>query len=134
MAQAMTTSPTRDLSPGTQGESTRSAPVFVPNTDIYETEDHIVLVADMPGVAPHDVDVNLERRVLTVRGRVPVQAPEGYRRVHSEYGVGDFERVFTLSEEIDRDHIEASHENGVLTLKMPKAESAKTRKIEVKAV
>lgn len=113
------------------GEATRSAVIFRPDTDIFETEDHVVLVADMPGVAPGDVDVNLERRVLTIRGRLPAKVHDGYRRVHAEYGEGDFERTFTLSEEIDRDRIEASHKNGVLTLKMPKAETAKTRKIAV---
>jgi HSP20 family molecular chaperone IbpA len=133
MAQEMTTTAKREVTPAEQGEVTRSAVVYRPDTDIYETEDHVVLVADMPGVAPADVDVNLERRVLTIRGHVHRQAHDGYRRVHAEYGEGDYERVFTLSEEIDRDHIEASHKNGVLTLKMPKAESAKTRKITVKA-
>lgn len=133
MAQEMTTTAKREVTPAEQGEVTRSAVVYRPDTDIYETEDHVVLVADMPGVAPADVDVNLERRVLTIRGHVPRRAHDGYRRVHAEYGEGDYERVFTLSEEIDRDRIEASHKNGVLTLKMPKAESAKTRKITVKA-
>ncbi|MEW5424064.1 Hsp20/alpha crystallin family protein [Amorphus sp. 3PC139-8] len=133
MAQEMTTTAKREVTPTEQGEVTRSAVVYRPDTDIYETEDHVVLVADMPGVAPADVDVNLERRVLTIRGHVHRQAHDGYRRVHAEYGEGDYERVFTLSEEIDRDRIEASHKNGVLTLKMPKAESAKTRKITVKA-
>lgn len=133
MAQEMTTKAKRGVTPAEQGEVTRSAVVYRPDTDIYETEDHVVVVADMPGVPPADVDVNLERRVLTIRGHVRRQAHDGYRRVHAEYGEGDYERVFTLSEEIDRDRIEASHKNGVLTLKMPKAESAKTRKITVKA-
>lgn len=132
MAQAMTAMAKREADAAAPGQATRSAVVYRPNTDIYETEDKVVLMADMPGVAPEDVDVNLERGVLTVRGRVPVQAPEGYRRVHSEYGVGDFERVFSLSEEIDRDRIEASHIDGVLTLKMPKAETAKVRRIAIK--
>src|SRR3546814_10866427 len=97
----MTTTAKREVTPTEQGEVTRSAVVYRPDTDIYETEDHVVLVADMPGVAPADVDVNLERRVLTIRGHVHRQAHDGYRRVHAEYGEGDYERVFTLSEEID---------------------------------
>ena len=71
--------------------------------------------------------------MLSIRGRVRQQPHEGYRRVYAEYGEGDFERVFTLSEDIDRDHIEASHKDGVLTLQLPKAATAKTRKIDVKA-
>lgn len=134
MAQEVTTTRKREAARGDGGgEPSRPMAIYLPNTDIYETEDHVVLVADMPGVAPGDVDVTLERRVLTIRGRVPAEGHAGYRRVYAEYGEGAFERVFTLSEEVDRDHIEASHKNGVLTLKMPKAETAKTRRIDVKA-
>lgn len=133
MAQQMTTTVNRELTPSSAGEATRPAAVSMPPADIYETQDHVVLVADMPGVAPGDVDVSLERRVLTIRGHVPVETHEGYRRVHTEFGERDFQRVFALSEEIDRDLIEASHKNGVLTLKLPKAELARTRKIEVKS-
>ncbi|MCT7378086.1 Hsp20/alpha crystallin family protein [Chelativorans salis] len=133
MAQEVTTTRKRDVARTNGGEPSTAAPIYLPDTDIYETVDHIVLVADMPGVAPGDVDVTLERRVLTIRGKVPTEAHDGYKRLYAEYGEGDFERVFTLSEEVDRDHIEASHKNGVLTLKLPKAESAKTQRIEVKA-
>lgn len=133
MAQEITATKKREVARDDGGEATRSAVVYRPDTDIYETEDHVVLVADMPGVAPENVDISLERRVLTVRGRAPAEAHDGYRRVHAEYGEGDFERMFTLSEDIDGDHIVASHKNGVLTLKMPKAESAKAKKIKVKA-
>jgi len=131
MNQEMTTTGKQEVTQTGEGEATRSAVIFRPDTDIYETEDHVVLVADMPGVATGDLDVNLERRVLTIRGRLPGKVHDGYRRVHAEYGEGDYERTFTLSEEIDQEHIQALHKNGVLTLKMPKAEMAKTRKIAV---
>lgn len=117
---------------GNGTEPAHSAQRYLPDTDIYETDDHMVLVADMPGVRPDDVDITLERRVLTIRGRVAAPVHDGYRRFHIEYGEGDFERAFTLSQEIDRDRIEADYTNGVLTVKLPKTESAKTRKIEVK--
>lgn len=133
MAKEMTATAKREIANEDRGETTRPTAIFVPDTDVYETEDQVVVVADMPGVAPDGVDVTLERRVLTIRGHVPSEAHDDYRRIHAEYGQGDFERVFTLSEEIDRDRIEASHKNGVLTLKMPKAASAKTQKIRVKA-
>lgn len=134
MAQEIATPEKREVGRTDGGEATRAAAVYMPATDIYETDGHVVLVADMPGVAPDGVDIGLERRVLTIRGRMPAESHDRYRRIHAEYGEGDFERVFTLSEEIDRDRIEASHRSGVLTLKMPKAESAKPRKIEVKAM
>ena len=108
-------------------------PVFLPPADIYETRDNIVVLAEMPGVAPDGVDITLERRVLTIRGRSATSDHSGYQRVYNEYADGDYERVFTLSENIDRDRIEATLKDGVLNLVLPKAESARARKIELKA-
>jgi len=107
-------------------------PVFLPPADIYETRDNIVVLAEMPGVAPDGVDITLERRVLTIRGRSATSDHSGYQRVYNEYADGDYERVFTLSENIDRDRIEATLKDGVLNLVLPKAESARARKIELK--
>jgi HSP20 family protein len=107
-------------------------PVFVPPSDIYETRDSIVVLAEMPGVAPDGVDITLERRVLTIRGQSSGSSHAGYQRVYTEYADGDYERVFTLSENIDRDRIEATLKDGVLHLILPKAETAKARKIELK--
>jgi HSP20 family molecular chaperone IbpA len=87
----------------------------------------------MPGVAPDDVDVTLERQVLTLRGKVRPTAPEGYRRLSSEYRVGDYIRVFTLSDEIDQTKINASFQNGVLRLELPRSAESKPMKITVKA-
>src|SRR5438034_4614192 len=89
-----------------------SRPVFVPPADIYETRDSIVVLAEMPGVAPDGVDITLERRVLTIRGRSAANSHPGYQRVYDEYADGDYERVFTLSENIDRDRIEATLKDG----------------------
>jgi HSP20 family molecular chaperone IbpA len=114
-------------------ESTRGTPVFRPLTDIRDTGQGVELTLEMPGVGPGDVDIDLERRVLTVRGRGRATAPEGYRQVYAEYREGDYERTFTLSEEIDESRIQADMANGVLTLKLPRAEAAKPRRIEVKA-
>jgi len=108
-------------------------PLFLPAADIYETRDNLVVLAEMPGVAPDGVDITLERRVLTIRGRNAVGDHAGYRRVYDEYADGDYERVFTLSENIDRDRIEATLRDGVLHLVLPKAETAKARKIELKS-
>jgi HSP20 family protein len=120
--------------PQTTGSSERVSPrpVFLPAADIYETRDNIVVLAEMPGVAPDGVDITLERRVLTIRGRSAAGDHGGYQRVYNEYADGDYERVFTLSENIDRDRIEATLKDGVLHLVLPKAETAKARKIELK--
>lgn len=133
MAQEMSINTKEELASGDGTEAMRASAVYRPNADIYEVDDHVVVVTDMPGVAPDDVDVTLERRVLTIRGHVRPRTPDGYRRVYAEYGEGDFERVFTLSEDIDQDRIVASHSNGVLTLELPKAEAMKPKKISVKA-
>jgi HSP20 family protein len=120
--------------PATEGrEHTTNRPVFIPPSDIYETEDSIVVLAEMPGVGPDGVDITLERRVLTIRGRSAANEHTGYQRVYNEYADGDYERVFTLSENINRERIEATLRDGVLHLILPKAESAKARKIELKA-
>lgn len=115
------------------GDGGTRAPLFRPATDIFETDDGVVLVADMPGVGPADIDVTLERGVLTIRGHAQPPAPEGYRQAYGEYVAGDYERVFTLSENIDQDDIRATTANGVLRLELPKAAGAKPKRIEVKA-
>jgi HSP20 family protein len=116
------------------GQRTSTRPVFVPPADIYETGNNIVVLAEMPDVAPDGVDITLERRVLTIRGRSAVNDYAGYQRVYNEYADGDYERVFTLSENINRDRIEATLKDGVLNLVLPKADTAKARKIELKPV
>jgi HSP20 family protein len=115
------------------GQRTPPRPVFLPPADIYETKDNIVVLAEMPGVSSEGVDISLERRVLTIRGRSVANEHGGYQRVYNEYADGDYERVFTLSENIDRDRIEATLKDGILQLVLPKAEAAKARKIELKA-
>ena len=114
-------------------ESTRGVTVYRALADIRGTDEGVVLTVEMPGVGRGDVDIDLERRVLTIRGRGRVTSPEGYRLVYAEYGEGDYERVFTLSDEIDEGAIRAEMANGVLTLTLPKAEAAKPKRIEVKA-
>lgn len=133
MSTEMTKTENSEVSRPNGGETTRGVPVYRPSTDIWEAEDRVVISLDMPGVSCDGVDVTLERRILTIRGHVDAAAPEGYRQVHAEYGIGDFERVFTLSEDFDQDKIEASQKDGVLTLELPKAAASKPKKVEVKA-
>ena len=114
-------------------ERTRERTVFTPRTDIYEREDALVLVADMPGVDQNSVEINVDRRVLTVTGRVVPEQVADHRLAYAEYESGDFERSFTLTEEVDIEKIEATVRNGVLRLVLPKSEAAKPKKITVKA-
>jgi HSP20 family protein len=115
-----------------KGELTRERNVYTPAVDIMERKDDIVLLADVPGVDETSVDLTLEKNVLTIYGKVTADVPGGYTLYLSEYGTGDYQRVFTLTEEVDRDRIQATVKNGVLRLVLPKAEAVKTRKIAVK--
>lgn len=113
-------------------ESTRNVPVFIPAVDIYESEQALTLVADMPGVPIENVDIDLDGEQLTIRGTVP-ESEGGGRVLFKEYTMGDYYRQFTLSNDIDREKIQASMKDGVLKLVLPKAEAAKPRKIEVRS-
>lgn len=114
-------------------EPTRPRPVFRPPADIFETPRAVTLVLEMPGVRAEGVEVTLEKRVLTIRGHSSVARPENYQRIYSEYGEGDYERSFSLSEDIDAERIEATCKHGVLTLELPKAQEATPRQINVRA-
>ena len=114
-------------------ERTKPRRVFRPDVDITEREDDTILIADMPGVDGRSLDITLEKNIITIKGRVEQEVPEGHRLVYGEYEVGDYERAFTLSDEVDKDRIQATIKNGVLRLVLPKAAAAKTRKIEVMA-
>ncbi len=116
-----------------QVERTRSTKVYTPDVDIMEAGDSILVVADMPGVDESSVDITLEKNVLSIYGKVEPEIPEKHELVYAEYGVGDYQRSFTISDEIDRDGIQATVKNGVLRLTLPKAKAAQTRKIAVKA-
>jgi len=114
-------------------ERTRPHKVYTPNVDILERKDEIVVTADLPGVDEKSLDINLEKNVLTINGRVDTEVPKEYRLAYSEYGIGDYQRAFTLSDEVDKERIHATIKNGILRLVMPKAAAAKTRKITVTA-
>jgi HSP20 family molecular chaperone IbpA len=118
-----------EFAPPVEAETTSDRRVFMPATDIFESEGELVVLADMPGVEKDNVEIMLEQNVLTIYGRVTEPELCGYRLVHCEFGTGNFRRVFALSSEIDRDKIEASLKNGVLKLVLPKSKSALPRKI-----
>ncbi len=112
-------------------EATRPGAFFQPAVDIFETPEELVLVADMPGVMPDAVDVDLEGDQLSVEGRLRSEEYEGLKPLYVEYGVGGYYRSFTLGENVDRDGIKAQLKDGVLVLKLPKAQHARPRRITV---
>jgi HSP20 family molecular chaperone IbpA len=93
----------------------------------------VVLLADVPGVDESHLDITLDKNVLTIRGRVEAPSHQGYTPLRAEYGIGDFERVFTVSDDVNRDAIEATVKDGVLELKLPKTAQSARRKINVVA-
>lgn len=114
-------------------ERTKTRTVFAPAIDILEQEDALILRADLPGAVEKTTDITLENGVLTIRAEVA----EAHHREGTgwlqEYVPGDYERSFTISDEIDQEHIEAHVKDGVLTLRLPKAAPARPRKIQVVA-
>ncbi|KUJ80902.1 heat-shock protein Hsp20 [Ruegeria marisrubri] len=124
---------TADKTPAETPETTTGGRIYRPLTDIVETDEGVTLMLEMPGVAAEDVDVTLEKRVLTIRGKVHPAHPEKLQLAYAEYGEGDFERAFTLSDDFDPEKIGASVANGVLTVTLPRAEQAQPKKITVTA-
>jgi HSP20 family molecular chaperone IbpA len=122
--------------PGTAREATaasegRARRVYRPRVDLFETDTHWLLLADMPGVDESSVEVTLERNVLTMRGTPASIEPEaGMRLLWREFEPGVYERGFTLTDEIDRDSIEAGVKNGVVRVRLAKARP-RTRKITI---
>jgi HSP20 family protein len=108
------------------------ARVFVPDADIYESEDVLTVILEMPGVGRDNVKVGVEDGVLKVEGRLDLSKYQGLRPLHTEYNIGHYARTFQLSSKIDQNKITASMKDGVLSLTLPKVEEAKPRRIEVK--
>ncbi len=113
-------------------ERTRNGKVYVPKVDIYETKEAIIVLADMPGVDEKTVDVVLDKNTLTISGTSEPLSFKDYSIGYCEYDVGDYQRAFTISDEVDKDKIEATVKNGVLRLILCKAEKVKARKIAIK--
>jgi len=107
--------------------------VYTPEVDIVETPENYVLDVYMPGVNEQSAEATLENDVLTIRGQVQRSAKENLRLTYQEYEVGDYRRVFTLSDGVDRDRVSATVRDGVLHLVLPKSESSKARRIAIKA-
>ena len=112
-------------------EATIPTRAFLPNTDIYETEDALNVVMEMPGVEKSNVEVGIEDGVLKVYGRIDFSKYERLQPVYTEYNIGHYARSFRLSSKIDQTKIRAQMNDGVLSLVLPKVEEAKPRVISV---
>ena len=115
----------------TAEEQTMPGKFFVPDTDIHETGEALVVTMEMPGVGKDSIDVRLEKDVLSIEGRVDFGQYQDVEPVYTEYNVGHFRRSFKLSNEVDQAKIAAGLEDGVLTLNLPKVEEQKPRTIAV---
>src|SRR5579863_8985284 len=105
---------------------------WAPAVDIVETENELVLKADVPGVALKDIDIQLENGTLTVKGERKFEKDEknkGFHRMERSYG--SFVRYFTVPDSVDSEHVKAAYEAGVLTITLPKKEIAKPKAIKV---
>ena len=116
---------------GTERMRTRS--IFIPRADIYETMEDVVITIDMPGLNEDAIDITLEKNILAINGVSSQNEPDGYSLEFAEYEPGDYERSFRLTDQINREDIQAVYRDGVLKLTLPKAEAAKPRKISVKS-
>jgi HSP20 family protein len=114
------------------GEPTRPERYYVPSVDIYETQDAVTILAEMPGVGKEGVEIDLEDGTLTIKGFRTDQKNEGETMLLQEFESGSYMRKFSVAETIDQGKIEAKMADGILTLVLPKVEPAKPRKIEVK--
>lgn len=113
------------------GEPTKEGLTWVPEVDIMESKEAIVLHADLPGVKKENIDIDVHDGVLSLCATVD-PLPERWRNVYSEYQPGGYCRRFTLGEQVDPAKITASLDNGVLTLTLPKADAHKPRKVAIR--
>jgi HSP20 family molecular chaperone IbpA len=112
-------------------EQKRQPVVMTPPVDIYETEEGILLLADMPGVPKENLDVHVDKNMLTIKGEIGDIVPKDINPLYVEFNGKAFERAFTLGPDVDVSKIEASMNAGVLKIFLPKSEEVKPRKIEV---
>jgi HSP20 family molecular chaperone IbpA len=112
-------------------ETTVPSRAFLPVTDIFETDQALTVVLEMPGVSKDNVDISVENDILTIEGRIDYSKYEGLQAVYTEYNIGHYVRSFQISSKIEQSGISAELKDGVMTLVLPKAETAKPRKIKL---
>ncbi len=121
----------QDATPVSREETRSAGRVLVPAVDIFESDADLILVADMPGVDKEGLDINLDKGILTINGEVKL--PSRGQSLQREFAGANYYRQFKLSEHIDTDKTSAALVYGVLTLTIPKAESAKPKRIEIRS-
>jgi HSP20 family protein len=114
-----------------QTETARNEATLMPPVDVIEDVNGITLYADLPGVPKDKLHLQVEADTLTIEGEVALDLPEGMEASHAEVSLSHYRRVFTLSKELDAQKVGAEFNNGVLKLRIPKAEHAQPRRIEV---
>jgi HSP20 family protein len=129
-SQELSVQEKRELAP--KEEKTVPAKYYVPNADIFETDDALTVVMEIPGVEKNDVSVKLENEALRIEARIDHGKYEGLEPVYAEYNIGHYARAFTLSNKIDQDGISADLAEGVLTLTLRKAQEAVPKRIPIK--
>lgn len=117
---------------GADVERTRAEHYYSPDVDIMETNNEIVVMADIPGADEQSVDITLENDILRIEAAVARRDQPGHGPSLREYGVGPFARSFLITGDVDRQGIEASVRNGTLRIRLPKVQEARSRKIAVK--
>lgn len=114
-------------------QSGTSLGAYVPAMDLLEQDDQLIVKAELPGMTAEDIDISVQGNVLTLRGEKKEERNEEGKRFHYvERRSGMFHRTLSLPTEVDAENINASYRDGVLTIKLPKSEAAKPRRIAVK--
>lgn len=122
-----------EVSKTTQQQPSRNEAALMPPVDVIEDAAGITLFADLPGVSKDKLSLQVEGDALTIEGEVSLPTPEGLEASYAEVGLPRYRRVFTLSKELDAGKVSAELNHGVLKLRIPKAEHAKPRRIEIQA-
>ena len=131
MAQSQSLQPQEKKELVSKDENTAPVRYFVPATDIFETEDALTVVMEVPGVGREAIDISLENNVLKIEAKIDPAKYDGMEPLYTEYNVGHFSRSFTLSNKIDQQQISAKLEDGIMTLILKKVKEATPRRISI---
>lgn len=123
---------TNDTAVARRSETAREDAALLPPVDVFEDAGGITLYADLAGVPKDQLNLQVEADTLTIEGEITLDLPEGMDATHAELSLPRYRRVFTLSKELDTDKVSAEFNQGVLKLRIPKAEHAQPRKVEVR--
>lgn len=115
-----------------RSERLEEVQTLLPQVDVFENNDGILLIADLPGVPKDKLELRIDNDTLLIEGEIAPDAPENMEAVYAEVRLSRYRRAFSLSAELDTTRIDAQLRNGVLNLRIPKHAHAQPRKIEVK--